>query len=172
MSRPTASASARKRAARLAAAQVLYALEVGSDDVDREIAHFLERQDGQVADPGDEASPAGKGGRMVPVDRPLLIAIVRAAWEARERLDETLDQILNRPGGLGRMEAVLRAILRAGAAEIMVIGEVDPPIVIRDHVEVADSFFGGSEPGLVNACLDRLARLVRPEAMRDPSAAG
>ncbi len=39
-----------------------------------------------------------------------------------------------------------------------------PPakVVINEYLDVARGFFAGAEPGMANAVLDRLARLLRP----------
>ncbi|MDR3535344.1 MAG: transcription antitermination factor NusB, partial [Acetobacteraceae bacterium] len=39
-----------------------------------------------------------------------------------------------------------------------------PPakVVINEYLDVARGFFDGAEPGMANAVLDRLARLLRP----------
>ena len=58
---------------------------------------------------------------------------------------------------LRRVEAVLRAILRAGAFELMFRKDVPARVVITEYVDVAHGFYGEDEPGLVNAVLDALA---------------
>ena len=57
-----------------------------------------------------------------------------------------------------RLETVLRAILRAGAYEILARPDIPPRVSISEYVEIAHAFFGGREPGLVNGVLDRLAQ--------------
>jgi len=62
---------------------------------------------------------------------------------------------------LARVEAVLRAILRAGGYELMFRKDVPARVVITEYVDVTHSFYDQDEPGLVNAVLDTLAREVR-----------
>ena len=57
--------------------------------------------------------------------------------------------------------------LRAGAFEILMRPDIDPPLTISEYVDVAKSFFERREPSLINGILDRLAREVRPGEMRD-----
>jgi N utilization substance protein B len=57
-----------------------------------------------------------------------------------------------------RLETVLRAILRAGAYEILARPDIPPRVTISEYVEIAHAFFGGREPGLVNGVLNRLAQ--------------
>jgi N utilization substance protein B len=66
---------------------------------------------------------------------------------------------------------VLRAILRAGAFELMFRKDVPVRVVISEYVDVAHGFYGEDEPGLVNAVLDAVAREVRPGEL-DRKAAG
>ena len=60
-----------------------------------------------------------------------------------------------------RLEAILRAILRAGAYELLARIDVPARVVISEYLEVAHAFFSGKEPSLVNGVLDRLGRLLR-----------
>ena len=64
-----------------------------------------------------------------------------------------------------RVEAVLRAILRAGAYELLYRKDVPARVVITEYVDVAHGFYGDDEPGLVNAVLDTLAREVRGDEL-------
>ena len=59
---------------------------------------------------------------------------------------------------LERIDATLRAILRAGAYELTRRPDVPTEVAIDEYVEIAKSFFEGPEPGFVNAALDGIAR--------------
>ena len=63
---------------------------------------------------------------------------------------------------LARIDPVLRALLRAGAAELSMADGPPAKVVINEYLDVARGFFTGPEPGMANAVLDRLARLLRP----------
>jgi N utilization substance protein B len=62
---------------------------------------------------------------------------------------------------LERIDATLRAILRAGAWELVRRPDVPVEVAIDEYVEIAKSFFEGPEPGFVNAALDGIARDAR-----------
>jgi N utilization substance protein B len=64
---------------------------------------------------------------------------------------------------LDRLDATARAILRAGAYELIAHVEIPHEVVIDEYVEVAKSFFEGQEPGFVNAALDAIAADARPD---------
>jgi len=63
---------------------------------------------------------------------------------------------------LARIDPVLRALLRAGGAELADTGGAPAKVVINEYLDIARGFFTGPEPGLANAVMDRLARLLRP----------
>ena len=63
---------------------------------------------------------------------------------------------------LARIDPVLRALMRAGAAELATADGPPAKVVINEYLDVAHGFFTGAEPGMANAVLDRLARLLRP----------
>ena len=62
---------------------------------------------------------------------------------------------------LSRLDATLRAILRAGAWELSAKKDVPVAVIVNEYVDVARAFFDGEEPKIVNAVLDRLARKYR-----------
>ena len=64
---------------------------------------------------------------------------------------------------MARLDPVMRALLRAGGAELSM--EDGPPsrVVINEYLDVAHGFFNGDEPRMVNGMLDRLARELRPQ---------
>jgi N utilization substance protein B len=63
---------------------------------------------------------------------------------------------------LDRLEVLLRAIMRAGAYELLARGGVPARVIINEYVDLAHAFFAGAEPRMVNGVLDRLARSLRP----------
>jgi N utilization substance protein B len=62
---------------------------------------------------------------------------------------------------LERLDATVRAILRAGAFELMRRPEIPSEVVIDEYVELAKAFFDPTEAGFVNGALDSVARDVR-----------
>jgi N utilization substance protein B len=94
-------------------------------------------------------------------DAVLFASIVRGALAGREELDIMVGAALTGDWTVERLEAVLRAILRAGAFELATRSDIPPKVAISEYVDVAHAFYSGPEPGLVNAVLDRIARVVR-----------
>lgn len=153
--KPTGSAKARRSAARLAAVQALYQVELAETPVDTVVGEFVRHRFGHEID----------GETFVTADPTLFADIVRGVVERRGELDELLAGCLDRQWTLDRMEAILRATLRAGAWEMLANSAVAAHIVINDYIDVTHGFFSGREPGMVNGVLDRLGRTLRAGEM-------
>lgn len=164
--RPVSAAARRKSAARLAAVQALYQIDLSGATPDQVLKDILQHGIAATAlrsetDEFDEEREIETA--LVEPDGELLTGIVRGALAQRERIDEMVTGALSRDWTLERLEAVLRAILRAGAYELSVRTDIPPKVTISEFVDVAHAFYTGPEPGLVNAVLDRIARVARAE---------
>ena len=84
--------------------------------------------------------------------------------------DELIDPKINAslaPGwSLSRLESIMRAMLRAGAYELMFRDDVPAKAVISEYVDVAHAFYDGDQPGFVNGVLDGLARSLAVPKLR------
>ncbi len=151
----------KRRAARFAAVQALYQAEAGELAIDRVIAEFKAHRLASIFEPLDLETPSPK------VDEVWFAIVTGGAWRARDRLDPAIEGCLRDDWTLARCGFLLRATLRAGAFELAERTDVPVKVVINEYVELAHLFFGGDEPALVNAVLDRLAPLLRtdPEAV-------
>ncbi len=154
-----ASAGRRRSAARLAAVQALYEMDMAGAAADPILGAFLENR--WRANGKDDAAA------LVEPDGELLADLVRGVAARREELDRMIEPALSAKWTLERLEVVLRAILRAGTYELLVRGDIPPRVVINEYLEVAHAFFAGAETGLVNGVLDRLARTLRPREMEE-----
>ncbi len=79
----------------------------------------------------------------------------------QRRLDPMIDDALSKGWPLKRIEAVLRAALRAGAYELDHRRDVPARVVVSEYADVAAAFVERDETGMVNAVLDQLARTMR-----------
>jgi N utilization substance protein B len=152
----------RLSAARLAAVQALYQSEMTAASADTIIRDFLDHGVGRTTMIGPEADDLPEV--EVPLAKPdatLFAAIVRGALERRDDLDRAIGGALNEGWSVDRLETIMRSILRAGAFELMARADIPPRVSISEYTDVAGAFYGGTEPGLVNAVLDRIARVVR-----------
>jgi N utilization substance protein B len=150
---PKPSAGRHRTAARLAAVQALYQIELAGAPVDSVIGEFVHHRIGR--DHEDM--------RFGDADPEFFAALVRGADAQREELDRLIVAALTPDWPLERLEAVLRAILRAGAYELVASVDVPGAVVISEYLDIGHAFFAGKEPGMVNGVLDRMARSLRPQ---------
>ena len=145
-------AGRRRTASRLAAVQALYQIELAGAPVENVIREFISHRLGQE----------GEGERIGDADPGLFADLVRGAAERQDELDRHIAVALSSDWPLARLEAVLRAILRVGAYELLAREDVPVPVVISEYLDIGHAFYEGKEPGMVNGVLDRLARTLRP----------
>jgi transcription antitermination protein NusB len=150
-------AGRRRSVARLLAVQALYQVEInkvettGAAAIDGVIAEFVKhRLDQEI-----------EGENYGEADRVLFADIVRGSSSRQAELDGMISAALSDEWPLHRLETILRAIMRAGAYELVARADVPPRVVISEYLDVAHAFFAGKEPGMVNGVLDRLARVLR-----------
>lgn len=148
--------------ARLAVVQALYEMDISGKGVLDALAEFEAFWIGQEVD----------GIVHPPAETAFFRDLLRGTVEEQRAIDPKLDQALAQGWPLRRIEIVLRAILRAGAYELMFRRDVPAAAAISEYVDVAHSFYTADEPGLVNAVLDRLAREVRPGEVGAQKASG
>ncbi|GAB6061303.1 transcription antitermination factor NusB [Deferrisoma palaeochoriense] len=136
-----------RRAARRAALQALYALDLNPEQPP---VGLLEQA---IAEAGGEA------------DRPYAETLVRGAWERRDEIDERI-RGASRRWRLERMDRVDRSVLRLATYELLASADVPAPIVLDEAVELAREFGAEDSPRFVNGILDRIARELRPGETR------
>src|SRR5687768_16042661 len=147
---------ASRSVARLAAVQALYQMEVSSIGVEHVIREFTDHRFDRALDGGDD------GVTLASADEGFFAELVRGVVAEQKRIDAAIVKRLAENWKLERLDATVRAILRAGAFELAHRPDVPTEVVIDEYVEVAKSFFEGTEPGFVNGALDAVARDVRP----------
>jgi N utilization substance protein B len=148
---------------RVAAVQALFQSEQGGDNPEAVIDQFVRHRLGAM--PGPEGTQGGESfddGRVRAVEVPLFGRIVREAVARQDTIDTMLSEALPPQWPLNRLDPVLRALMRAGGAELMMEGGPPARVVISEYLDVAHGFFIGEEPGMANGVLDRLAHLLRP----------
>ncbi|HTN10907.1 MAG TPA: transcription antitermination factor NusB [Acetobacteraceae bacterium] len=153
-------ATARPRtSARVAAVQALFQAEQSQTSPETVIDEFVRHRLGEL--PG---SGGFEDGRAPDANVPLFARIVRTATQQQDTLDPMLAAALSADWPIERLDPVLRALLRAGAAELWMKDGPPPRVVINEYLDVAHGFFTGDEPRMANGVLDTLARLLRPAA--------
>ncbi len=148
-----------RRAARLAAVQALYQMELTNENAEMVAQEFLDHRFGREL----EVSPAGEP------DAAFFNDLLRGVPKHQIEIDRSVARSLSADWKLERIDSILRAILRSATYELIARHDVPAKVVIDEYVEVAHAFFSGEEPNFVNAVLDRLAHSKRaPEFGETP----
>ncbi|QEL22603.1 transcription antitermination factor NusB [Bosea sp. F3-2] len=150
----------KRRGARLSVVQALYEMEVGGRGVVEAMAEF------EAFWIGKEVEEIELPQAEIAFFRDVLGGVVRE----QRVVDRTVDDLLAKNWPLKRVEAVVRAVLRAGAYELAFRKDVPARAVISEYVAVARAFYEGEEIGMVNAVLDRMARDFRADEFDAPAA--
>jgi N utilization substance protein B len=141
----------RRGAARLAAAQALYQMDIAGTGVNDIFAEFESHWLGGEVE----------GERYLPAEAAFFRDVVSGVVNDQEALDRRIDAALAKGWPLKRIDAILRAVLRAGAYELERRTDVPARVVIAEYVDVANAFVDREETGMVNAVLDQIARQHR-----------
>ncbi len=141
----------RRGAARLAAVQALYQMDIAATPLHEILAEFESHWLGREVE----------GEQYLPAEAAHFRDVVGGVVEGQRKLDPLIDAALAKGWPLKRIEAILRAILRAGAYELDGKRDVPARVVVSEYVDVAHAFVDKDETGMVNAVLDQLARQLR-----------
>ena len=140
-----------RRAARVAAVQGLYQMDLARTDLNAVIQEFKTHRFGKAE--GAEA--------IAGADATFFAELLRGVVRRQRDIDPMVDQQLAAGWRLARVDSILRAILRAGVFELLERPDVPGRVVINEYIEVAHAFFDEDEPKVVNGVLDKLARRLR-----------
>src|ERR1700733_13220696 len=138
-------------AARLAAVQALYQMDLAGTGVNEIFAEFESHWLGGEVE----------GAQYRPAEAAFFRDVVGGVVREQNSLDPQIDAALAHGWPLKRIEALLRAVLRAGAYELAFRRDIPARVVTSEYVDVAGSFVDQEETGMVNAVLDQLARQLR-----------
>jgi N utilization substance protein B len=149
----------RRGAARLAAVQALYQMDIAGTGLNEILAEFESHWLGREVE----------GAQYLPAEAAFFRDVVQGVVREQRKLDPLIDCALSEGWPLKRIETVLRAVLRAGAYELDRRTDVPARAVVSEYVDVANAFVDKDETGLVNAVLDQLARHLRADEFRQTS---
>lgn len=139
---------------RLAAVQALYQMEVSGAGVDAVVREFSEHR-------FDRAVEDAEGAQLAQADETFFEDLVKGVVAKQATIDPAIVRRLASGWKLERLDATARAVLRAGAYELINRPDVPTEVVIDEYVEIAKSFFEGPEAGFINGALDAIARDAR-----------
>ena len=146
-----------RSSARLACVQALYQIEISGQSADEVIEEFLSHRAGHEID----------GERYAVPHRRHFERTVREAAGRADEFDALVAATLAEHWSMERLDAVVRALLRAATCELAACPDVPARVVINEYVELARAFFSEREPAFVNGALDSLARRLRTAEMAD-----
>ena len=152
-----------RTASRVAAVQALFQTEQNGDSAETVIDQFVRHRLGELPGPENRGGGGYEEGRVPEALVPLFARIVRTAVQQQDSLDTMIADALPAEWPINRLDPVLRAVVRAGAAELWMSDGPPGRVVINEYLDVAHGFFHGEEPRMANGLLDRLARLLRPD---------
>jgi N utilization substance protein B len=141
----------KRGAARLAAVQALYQMDLAGTGLNEILTEFESHWLGGEVE----------GAQYRPAEAAFFRDIVGGVVREQTRLDPQIDAALAHGWPLRRIEAVLRAVLRAGAYELACRSDIPARVVTSEYVDVAAAFVDEEETGMVNAVLDQLAHQLR-----------
>ena len=137
-------------AARLAAVQALYQMELSGQGAKAVVMQFRNHEFGYD---GEE--------NYVAVDEEFFDELVTGVVREQDVIDDKIRARLTEKWKLSRLDITLRAIMRCAVFELGFRIDVPAKVVIDEYVTLAMDFYDGPEPKFVNASLDKLARDVR-----------
>ena len=140
-----------RSAARLAAVQALYQQEMEGTPLPRLLHEFHQHRLGATIE--DETYHEA--------ERDFFDDIVTGTDGRRADIDAMIAGRLAEGWTLERLDRPMRAILRAGAYELIARADVPVASVISEYVDVAHAFYDKRESGFVNGLLDALAKEAR-----------
>jgi N utilization substance protein B len=157
---PTLSEQNARSAARLAAVQALYQIEATQNPVEQVIKDFLIGRTGSVAVTEDADTAQETTVALTELDSELFINLVRGVQERGEEIDRIIQGGISAEWPWERLEMTLRAILRAGVAELLTRTDIPGGATVNEFIEVGHAFYAGAEPRMINAVLDRIAKVL------------
>jgi N utilization substance protein B len=146
-----------RTAARVGAVQALFQAEQSGDNPETVIDQFVRHRLGELPGTG-----GFDDGRVPDAHVKLFGRIVRQAVESQDKIDGLLVTALPEDWPLPRLDPVLRALLRAAGAELVMRDGPPVAVVINEYMDVAHGFFHGDEPKMANGLMDALAHVLRP----------
>ncbi len=145
------SRSQSRSAARLAAVQALYQLEMEGSAVAPLLHQFHEHRLGATIE----------GATYVEAEQGFFDDVVKGVDARRGEIDGLIVGKLAEGWALERLDRPMRAILRAGTYELIARPDVPVASVISEYVDVAKAFYDKKESGFVNGLLDAVAKDAR-----------
>ena len=143
-------------AARLAAVQALYQMDVGCASLEHTLEQFNLFRLGKEVE-GDEYLPA---------DKDYFSQILKGVKTHQVKIDPIIDKSLVDGWPVTRIDSTLRAILRSAVFELLFKKDIPARVVITEYMDVAKAFYDEDQPAMVNGVLNTVAKTYRPDDLK------
>ncbi len=140
-----------RSAARLAAVQALYQMEMEGTALHLLLHEFHQHRLGATIEDVTYA----------PAEQAFFDDVVGGVDARRAEIDALIVGKLASGWSLERLDKPMRQILRAGTYELLARKDVPTGTVISEYVDVAHAFYERREAGFVNGLLDAIAKEAR-----------
>ena len=140
-----------RSAARLAAVQALYQLEMEATGMPRLLDEFHQHRLGAEIE----------GDRYAEAETAFFDDVVQGVAARKDEIDTLLAGKLAAGWKLERLDKTMLQVLRAGTYELLARADVPTAAVITEYVDVAHAFFESRDAKFVNGILDTVAKVVR-----------
>jgi transcription antitermination protein NusB len=140
-----------RSAARLAAVQALYQLEMEGTPMAQLLHEFHEHRLGATIEDVTYAR----------AEADFFDDVVKGVDARRAEIDDAIAAKLSEGWTIDRLDRPMRQILRAGTYELLARKDLPAGVIINEYVDVADAFYAKREKGFANAMLDSLASAIR-----------
>jgi transcription antitermination protein NusB len=140
-----------RSAARLAAVQALYQLEMEGTAMAPLLHEFHTHRLGATIEDATYA----------PAEVAFFDDVVKGVDARREEIDALVSGHLSKDWSLDRLDRPLRQILRAATYELLARADIPKGSIISEYLDVADAFYDKREKGFINGVLDAVAKVVR-----------
>lgn len=140
-----------RSAARLAAVQALYQMDMEKTPLARLLDEFHQHRLGKEIE--DE--------QYADAEVAFFDDVVKGVDARRDEIDLLISEKLAQGWSLARLDKTMVQILRCGTYELLARPDVPKAAAITEYVDVAHAFFEPREAKFVNGLLDAIAREVR-----------
>ncbi len=140
-----------RSAARLAAVQALYQMEMEATPLEKLLHEFHQHRLGATIEDATYAK----------AEQAFFDDVVTGTDARRDEIDALITDRLAEGWSLARLDKPMKAILRVGTYELIARPDVPTATVITEYIDVAHAFFDKRETGFVNGLLDAIAKTAR-----------
>ena len=140
--------------------QALYQMDIGGAGINDIFAEFESHWLGNEVE----------GEKYLPAEAAFFRDVVSGVVRDQAKLDPLIDDALSKGWPLKRIDAILRAVLRAGSYELEHRKDVPGRVVVSEYVDVAHAFVERTRPAWSMPCSTRSRASSAPTSSRVASA--